>query len=106
MATPLPGPFFWQLFSSSVILKNKSEHLEWYYNGLSSDKHYLEYDSDIDLVGKINWLKDNDDKAQEITKNANIFANEHLINESTISYVYKLIDTQSKLLQKNIDSKK
>ena len=100
------GSFFWQLFSSSVILKNKSEHLEWYYNGITSDKHYLEYDSDIDLVGKINWLKDNDDKAQDITQNANSFANEHLINESIISYVYKLIDSQSKLLDKNTVSKK
>ena len=94
------GSFFWQLFSSSVILKNKSPYLEWYYKGLVSDTHYLEYDSDIDLVSKIHWLKDNDDKAYEITKNANQFANEHLCNESVISYVYKLIDKQSQLLQK------
>ncbi|NGX64102.1 MAG: hypothetical protein KR126chlam6_01527 [Candidatus Anoxychlamydiales bacterium] len=94
------GSFFWQLFSNSVILKNKSSYLEWYYSGLKSDKHFMEFDSDKDLIAKIHWLKDNDKQAQKMSQNANIFANDHLCNESLVAYIYKLLTKQAEILDK------
>ncbi|NGX34828.1 MAG: hypothetical protein K1060chlam1_01185 [Candidatus Anoxychlamydiales bacterium] len=95
------GSFFWQLFSNSVILKNKSDYLEWYYSGVKSDKHYLEFDSDKDLIAKLHWLKDNDKKAKKISENANIFANENLKNEDTLAYIFKLLTKHSEIIKNN-----
>ncbi|NGX32219.1 MAG: hypothetical protein K1060chlam4_00260 [Candidatus Anoxychlamydiales bacterium] len=94
------GSFFWQLFSNSVVLKNSSNYLEWYYSGVKSDKHYLEFDSDKDLISKIHWLKDNDKKAKKISENANVFANENLTNEATLAYVFKLLKKNSEIIKK------
>ncbi|NGX52984.1 MAG: hypothetical protein KR126chlam5_01291, partial [Candidatus Anoxychlamydiales bacterium] len=92
-----PGSFFLQLFSNSVVLKNSSNYLEWYYSGVKSDRHYLEFDSDKDLISKIHWLKDNDKKAKKISENANVFANENLTNEATLAYISKLFRKLSEL---------
>jgi len=94
------GSFFWQLFSNSVILKNNSDYLEWYYSGLISDKHYLEFDSDKDLISKIHWLKDNDKKAKKISENANAFANENLTNENILAYIFRLLERFSEIIKK------
>ncbi len=91
------GSFFWQLFSNSVVLKNKSDYLEWYYSGIASDKHYLEFDSEKDLIAKINWLKDNDKKAKKISENAKQFAIENLTNEAILAYIFRLLMKQSQI---------
>jgi Glycosyl transferase family 90 len=91
------GSFFWQMFSNSVILKNKSDYLEWYYHALKPDKHFVQFESDKDLVAKVNWLKDNDDRAKMISLKASNFAYEYLSNEDHIAYVYHLLDRYSKL---------
>ncbi|KKL85261.1 hypothetical protein LCGC14_1956520, partial [marine sediment metagenome] len=96
------GSFFWQLFSNSVILKNSSDYLEWYYSGVKSDKHYLEFDSDKDLIAKIHWLKDNDKKAKKISENANKFSNENLTNEATLAYIFKLLEKYTETVKKQV----
>jgi len=85
------GSFFWQLFSNSIVFKNKSSYLEWYYSGLKKDEHYIEYEDEKDLVNKLILLDQNVHSAKKIIKNANIFANANLSNENIICYVKNLL---------------
>ncbi|MBI5345829.1 MAG: hypothetical protein HZB76_01615 [Chlamydiae bacterium] len=95
-----PGSFFWQLFSSSVILKNESYWLEWYYAGLKADHHFIEFKRGaLDLVEKIKWLQKNDTEAKKNVKNANEFSASFLTNESIASYIYRLFEGYKELIQ-------
>jgi len=87
------GSFFWQLFSSSLILKNKSNFLEWYYAGLKTNRHFIEYENPHELVDTINFLHLNDSLAKSIAKNALDFANDNLSNEMIIGYIKKLLES-------------
>jgi hypothetical protein len=84
------GSFFWQLFSNSLIIKNKSQFLEWYYVGLKSNEHYIEYENEKDLIEKIIMLKENDSLAKKTSKQASEFAREFLSNENIVAYIFKL----------------
>ncbi len=86
------GSFFWQLFSNSVILKNQSNYLEWYYSKLNNNEHYVEFSSEKELLQKIIFLNKNENFAKSIIKNANDFANVYLTNENIIVYIYKLLE--------------
>jgi len=90
-----PGSFFWQLFSNSLILRNKSNYLEWYYKGLKNNEHYIEYSCEKDLLEKLMFLKQNDKLTKNVIKNANNFAKEYLINEAIIAYIFKLLEKLS-----------
>lgn len=94
-----PGSFFWQLFSNSLILKNKSNYLEWYYPPLRNNEQYIEYINESDLLDKINHLNQSDEMCKKIISSANAFANEYLSNESILSCIYKVLVRYS-LLQK------
>lgn len=92
-----PGAFFWQLFSNSLIFKNKSDYLEWYYINLKNNEHYVEYCDEKDLLEKINFLRHDDRFAKSIIKNANEFSKSFLSNESILSYIFKLFEKYASL---------
>ena len=63
---------FQKLLSGSVVLKITSPHnfRQWYYDDLIPWENFVPVESDMsDLVEKINWLIDNDDKAMQIGVN-------------------------------------
>ena len=84
-----PGAFFWQLFSGSLVLKNKSDYLEWYYFGLKNNIHYKEYSNEYELV---EFLKNKQSNEKEIINSANHFAKVNLSNEAIISYIFQLFE--------------
>lgn len=90
-----PGCFFWQLYSNSLILKNQSSFLEWYYKPLKDNEHFIEFANEDELLQKIVFLNQNDDLVKTVINNANSFANRYLSNESVLSYIYKVLDKYS-----------
>ena len=57
---------YWQLFSNYVIIKPKSYTIQWYYDGLIPNYHYIECNAHATgLKEKIEFLLKNDDM-QEI----------------------------------------
>lgn len=90
-----PGSFFWQLFSNSLVFKNKSNYLEWYYSALNNNEHYVEFVNENDLLQKIQFFNHNDLMAKEISKNANSFAHAFLTDEMILFYILKLLEKYS-----------
>lgn len=95
------------LAGGSLIFKPESKYFEHFYNELKPYEHYVPVKSDLsNLVQKVKWAHENDNKAKEIAKNAQNFANKqisplevfcyhaHLLNEFTkiISSPVKILD--------------
>ncbi len=89
---------YWQLFSNSLIFKQASPEIQWYYNELKPDVHYIEvYNDYSDLIQKIEFAMNHDEFAQKIVANANEFAKSHLKQEDIMLYLYLVILEYSKL---------
>lgn len=66
---------FWQLLSNCVMLKPSSNSIQWYYDGLVANVHYVAINSALsDLIDKIYFLKNNQLFAENIIASANDFA--------------------------------
>lgn len=68
---------FLKLLSGSVVLKVESEgkYKQWYYDRLIPWQHYVPVNRDLsDLHEKLDWLRDNDDKAKKLAKLGKDFA--------------------------------
>lgn len=79
-----------QLFLGCLTLMVESpDHYDlWYYHLLQPFVHYVPVSADLsDLREKIQWCVDNDDKAEQIAKNAFDFYNQHLTKESMTKYL-------------------
>lgn len=95
-----PGSLPWQLFSGSTLIKSDSTVSEWFYSALEPDVHYVPFNPNrSELIDKILWLQQNDDKAYEIALNAKSFAEEWLSDESAFLYMYKLLQAYAQLQQ-------
>jgi len=83
---------YWQLFSNCVTFKQESPAVQWYYADLKPYVHYIPLQNDLsDLVEKLQWAKDHDREALQISRQAQEFAKEHLSKESVLQYVYLLL---------------
>ena len=92
--------FYWQLISNCVILKSRSNHIEWFYRGLRDGVHYVSFDSDChDLKKAIMTLRSDQQRAQRIASAATTFAKETLMMEDIACYFYHLFHTYAKLLK-------
>jgi hypothetical protein len=64
----------WKMYSGSVLLKVKSIWKQWYYDELKEYEHYIPVENDLsNLNEQIQWCIDNNEKCEEITKNAKKF---------------------------------
>lgn len=81
------------LAGNSVVLKQNSPYYEHYYDQLEPYIHFVPFHRDpkLDLVEKVKWLKDNDDKAKEIMKNAQNFVRENLLPSNVFCYYLLLL---------------
>lgn len=83
---------YWILLSNSLLLKQVTEDIEWYYNILIPYEHFIPIKEDLcDLIEKIDWAKNNDRKAHKIAKNATRFARENLNQEMVYLYLYLVL---------------
>ena len=81
-----------------MIIKPKSYSIQWYYDGLIPNFHYIECNTHAtDLKEKIEFLLDNDDIAKNISFNANIFAENYLKKVDMIYYIYLVLNEYAAL---------
>lgn len=65
-----PWSFFQKLMMGSCVLRVESDRKQWFYHKLEKWVHYVPVRKDMsDLLEKIQWCKDNDDRAREIALN-------------------------------------
>jgi hypothetical protein len=88
----------WQLFSNSLVFKQTSPHIQWFYGGLKPYVHYVPVAGDFhDLIEQVLWAKEHDAEAQEIVQRANDFATNNLQYEDILLYVYCVLNEYAKL---------
>lgn len=62
----------WTLLSKSVVLKQQSSRIQWFFDHLKPYQHYIPINSDLsDLKEMINLLRDKDELAKEIAQTGN-----------------------------------
>ncbi|OGN60282.1 MAG: hypothetical protein A3D96_05575 [Chlamydiae bacterium RIFCSPHIGHO2_12_FULL_44_59] len=90
--------FFWLLLSNSVVLKQITPNVQWYYSALKPYQHFIPIQEDLsDLLEKIQWARTHDREAEEIARHATAFVEENLSAEDILVYLYHLIKKYSNL---------
>lgn len=83
---------YWQLFSNSAIFKQASDNIQWFYDLLEPNRHYIPLAADMrDLEEKILWAKENDAELQAIIKRAQKLAHACLKPSDVHYYLYLLL---------------
>jgi hypothetical protein len=89
---------FWLLLSNSLVLKQVTPNIQWYYGGLKPYVHFLPLKEDLsDLLEQIQWAKIHDEEAEAIAKRATEFVQENLSAESIFQYMALLLTEYAKL---------
>lgn len=90
--------YFWLLLSNSLVIKQLSPNIQWYYGGLEPYKHFVPVKKDLsDLMEKVKWAQENDSEARQIALNATEFVKENLTPEDTLVYFYLLLKEYAQL---------
>lgn len=90
--------YFWLLLSNSLVLKQVTPNIQWYYGGLEPYKHYVPVKEDLsDLLTQIEWAKTHDLEARLIAEEATRFVKENLEPEDTALYFYLLLKEYARL---------
>lgn len=78
----------------SAILKEESQRISWFYGGILPYEHYVPFMNynNTDIVNQVRWLRDNDELARRIAKNAQEFALAHLTRQGRQCYLFHLMN--------------
>lgn len=83
---------YWILLSNSMLLKQESDDIQWYYKGLIPYQNYVPYKNDFsDIIDKVEWAIKHDCNAKRIAINATEFARKDLSVEYIYLYFYKVL---------------
>ena len=84
------------LHSNSVMMKQVTDNMLWFYGALKPNVHFIPVKQDLsDLVSQIEWAKNHENECREIIKNANQFASKALSAEAIYLYIYRLLEAYS-----------
>ncbi|KAL4232394.1 Protein O-glucosyltransferase 2 [Mactra antiquata] len=88
------------LAGDSVVLKQDSVYYEHFHLDLQPYVHYIPFKNDLsDLIEKIQWSRDNDEKAKEIGRNGRKYVLENLTPSDIYCYYVSLFLEYSKRLK-------
>lgn len=93
----------WILLSNSVLIKQETEVMEIFYSGMKPYVHYVPVTHNIsDIFEKLNWLKNNDKKAKQISENATHFICSNLMPTDIDEYLAIILNEYHKLQRFNV----
>lgn len=88
------------LHSNSVILKNMTNSVLWFYPTIKPYVHFIPVAEDLsNLLTQLEWAKNHDEECQQISHNARQLAAEVLTQESAYFYLYLVLEAYSKRQQ-------
>ena len=89
----------WILLSNSLLFKQESALVEWFYGGVEEMKHFIPIKRDLsDLKERLLWAKTHDQEARKIAEEATAFAKENLLPARVLSDLHFTLEQYSKLL--------
>lgn len=91
------------LAGGGMVFKQDSPYYEHFYSQLRAWEHYVPVKRDLsDLIDRIKWAQDNDEKAQNIANNAKSFANSNLLPQHVFCYHAALFLEWSKRIKSEV----
>ncbi len=92
----------WIMNSNSVLLKQDSEKIQWYYSALKPYYNYVPVNNNLtNLLEQIEWMKENDAKLKEIAQNAHKFIQNEMLPEHIEVHIAILLNEYSKIQKDN-----
>lgn len=90
---------FWILASNSLLFKQMTDDIQWYYKAIIPWKHFVPFTFDNwDLIEKIEWAKSHDNQAREIAVAATHLADTVFSERSMRAYLAHLFGEYSRLI--------
>ncbi len=84
------------LHSNSVIFKNMTNSMLWFYGTIKPYVHFIPVAEDLsDLLTQLAWAKSHDDECKKISQNARQLAAEVLSQEVVYLYLYRVLEAYS-----------
>jgi len=89
---------FWALLSNSLVFKQMTPNVQWYYGALRPYEHFVPVKEDLsDLMEQYQWAQNNELEAKKIAENATQFVNNNLLLEDVFLYMDCLIREYAQL---------
>lgn len=94
----------WIMLSNSVLVKQETENIEWFYSSLKPYIHYIPVNKKLtNLFSQLEWMKSHDQELQNISSNAQKFVQDNLTPEDIDAQMAIILNEYSKIQQdKNI----
>lgn len=91
--------FYWTLLSNSLVIKQLTDNVQWYYRALKPYIHFLPVKKDFsDLAETLSWARAHDLECEHIAQNATQFVLENLREEHIYLYLDLLLNKYADLL--------
>lgn len=83
----------WKLNSGSVIFKPESDWQQWFYDSFLPWKHFVPVKDDFsDVIEKVEWCRNNEDKCIEMVKNCKELFHEIYYHPNVVKKMESVID--------------
>lgn len=87
-----PG-YLWRLYSNSVVLKQETNNIQWFYPLFKPYKHYIPINLDMSNVAEqLDWLEAHDSEARQIAENATAQVEKYVTPDMIDAYIVYLLN--------------
>ncbi len=88
----------WIMFSNSVLIKQETNNVQWFYPALKPYVHFVPVKENLtDIFMQLHWLKANDNRAKAIALNAQNFVKNNLLSEHIDRHMEIILNEYSKI---------
>ena len=88
----------WIMLSNSLLIKQDSRKVQWFYSALKPYVHYVPVNEDLtNIFSQLEWMKAHDNELQIIAKNAHNFVENNLMPEHIDSHMAIILNEYSKI---------
>ena len=92
----------WIMLSNSVLVKQDSQKIQWFYSALKPYVHYVPLEHRLlDVFQQIDWMKAHDQEVKQISLNGNNFVKNNLMPDHIDQHIVLLLNEYSSI-QKDI----
>ena len=88
----------WIMHSNSVLVKQKTSKIQWFYPALAEYYNYVPVKENLsDIFKQLEWMKENDNKLKIISENATNFIENNLLPEDIDKQMVIILNEYAKI---------
>lgn len=90
----------WIMLSNSVLLKQETDNIEWFYSAIKPYEHYVPMNNRLtNIFQQLDWMKLHDSEVHQISTNAQNFVMNNLMPEDILAHTAIILNEYSKIQQ-------